>query len=106
MFIVGAMNKIPEDIKQLDEKIRSLQKKEQKTRQSGPKNEYTHAASTGFRIGVELVSGVIVGSGIGWLLDSWINTSPYLLVVFLLLGGCAGFLNVYRYAKNEEKAQE
>lgn len=106
MFIVEVMNKIPEDIKQLDEKIRSLQKKEQKTRQSGSKNEYTHAASTGFRIGVELVSGVIVGSGIGWLLDSWINTSPYLLVVFLLLGGCAGFLNVYRYAKNEEKAQE
>ena len=101
------MKKIPEDIKRLDERIKTLQQKEKKTRQSGQiKNEYTDAASVGFRIGVELVSGVIVGGGIGWLLDNWLNTTPYLLIIFLLLGGCAGFLNVYRFAKNKEATKE
>ena len=50
----------------------------------------------GFRIGVELVAGVLVGTGIGWGLDSWLRTAPWLMVLFLLLGGAAGVINVHR----------
>ncbi len=106
MYIVKAMKRIPEDIKRLDEQIKSLQQKEQLSRRSGPKNEYTRAASTGFRIAIELVSGVVVGGSVGWLLDKWLETTPCMLAVFILLGGCAGFLNVYRYARQEQKTQE
>jgi ATP synthase protein I len=48
------------------------------------------------RIGVELVAALVVGVGIGLLLDYWLGTSPWMMVVFFFLGSAAGFLNVYR----------
>ena len=52
-----------------------------------------------FRVSVELVSALAVGFGIGWLLDYWFETRPWLMLVFILLGGAAGILNVYRMAR-------
>jgi ATP synthase protein I len=52
----------------------------------------------GFRLSSELVAGVLVGAGIGWLLDRWLGVSPWGLIVFLLLGFAAGVLNVMRSA--------
>lgn len=51
-----------------------------------------------FRVGTELVAGVAVGTGIGWLLDQWLGTRPWLMVVFFFIGAAAGMLNVYRTA--------
>jgi len=56
-------------------------------------------AAQGLRIAVELVAAVAIGTGIGWFLDSWLGTKPVLFLVFFLLGTVAGFLNVYRTAK-------
>ncbi len=50
----------------------------------------------GFRVGVELVGALAVGVAIGWALDRWLGTGPWLLVVFFFLGAAAGVLNVYR----------
>jgi ATP synthase protein I len=52
----------------------------------------------GFRLSSELVAGVLVGAGIGWLIDRWLGVSPWGLIVFLLLGFAAGVLNVMRSA--------
>jgi ATP synthase protein I len=52
----------------------------------------------GLRLSSELVAGVLVGTGIGWLLDYWLGTSPFGMLVFLLLGFVAGVLNVMRVA--------
>ncbi len=51
-----------------------------------------------FRTGIELVSALAVGVGIGFLLDKWLDTTPWFLVVFFFLGAAAGILNVYRAA--------
>ena len=51
-----------------------------------------------FRIGVELVSAVAIGFAIGWLLDNWLDTKPWFMIVFIFLGGAAGILNVFRLA--------
>ncbi len=50
------------------------------------------------RIGVELVSAIAVGTAMGWGLDYWLGTRPWLMLVFILLGGAAGMLNVYKTA--------
>ena len=50
------------------------------------------------RIGVELIAALIVGVGIGLLLDCWLETAPLFLVVFFFLGAGAGIINVYRAA--------
>lgn len=56
------------------------------------------AAGLAFRVTVELVSALAVGLGIGWVLDQWLGTRPWLMGLFILLGGAAGMLNVYRLA--------
>lgn len=50
----------------------------------------------GFRAGVEVVSALIVGIAIGYGLDRWLGTWPWLFLVFFVLGSAAGVLNVYR----------
>ncbi len=50
----------------------------------------------GLRVGVELVSALAVGLAIGWGLDRWLGTKPWLLLLFVLAGGAAGILNVWR----------
>ena len=54
------------------------------------------AWGVGTRVGVELLSALIVGVGIGWALDRWLHTSPLMLVIGVLLGGAAGVANVWR----------
>ena len=57
------------------------------------------ALSLAFRVGVELVSALAIGVAIGWLLDQWLGTRPWLMLVFIFLGAAAGILNVYRMAR-------
>ena len=54
------------------------------------------ALGIGLRVGIELVSALAVAVGIGWLLDRWLHTTPVFIGVFVLLGGAAGVMNVYR----------
>ncbi len=49
-----------------------------------------------FHIVAELVVALIVGVGAGIMLDKWLETAPWFLVVFLFLGAGAGIFNVYR----------
>jgi ATP synthase protein I len=50
----------------------------------------------GLRVGVEMVSALVVSVGIGYVLDRWLGTRPIFLAIFVLLGGVAGILNVWR----------
>lgn len=58
----------------------------------------------GFRLSLELVSGVIVGAGLGFLLDRWIGTKPWGMIVLFLLGTAAGFVNLMRAVAAESAA--
>lgn len=100
------MKKIPEDIKQMDERIRKLKAKENLAHKGQQETDYSRAGKIGFRIGTELISGVLVGGAIGYLLDKIFETRPILLIIFLFLGGIAGFLNVYRFVKSIENQEE
>ncbi len=54
------------------------------------------ALSIFFRVGVELLSTLLVGLAIGWGLDHVLHTRPLFLILFVLLGGVAGMFNVWR----------
>lgn len=56
----------------------------------------TGAFGIGLRVGVELVSALAVAVVIGWALDRWLGTTPWLIALFVLLGGAAGVANVWR----------
>ena len=61
-----------------------------------PEQNIGHGLGFAMKIGVELVSAVIVGTGIGLILDNWLATTPWLMLTFFLLGSVAGIMNVYR----------
>lgn len=69
---------------------------------SGKENEGRSGDASGFanalRLSSEFIAGILVGAGIGWLIDRFAGTSPWGLIVFLLLGFAAGVLNVLRSA--------
>ena len=52
----------------------------------------------GFRLSSELIAGVAVGALMGWGFDRLLSTSPFGLIVFVLVGFSAGVLNVVRSA--------
>jgi ATP synthase protein I len=56
------------------------------------------AFARGFRLATEFVAGVILGAALGWVVDRWLKTSPWGLILFLLLGFAAGVLNLMRSA--------
>jgi ATP synthase protein I len=70
----------------------------------------SHARGTGvgqaFKLAIELVVGVVVGTGMGWVLDRQLGTAPWFLILFLLLGFAAGMSNLFRSARRMQAAAE
>jgi ATP synthase protein I len=58
----------------------------------------------GMRLGTEFIAAVLVGAVAGYLLDRWLNTSPWIMLVLLLVGFAAGVLNVTRAAAEMNRA--
>jgi ATP synthase protein I len=86
----------PVRLQRLDEKIAAAK------RASAPKPameaDYS-AASQGWRMVIELVSGLGIGFGIGYGLDSLFGTMPIFLVLFIFLGFAAGVRTMLRTAQ-------
>jgi ATP synthase protein I len=49
-----------------------------------------------YRVGTELLAGLIIGAGIGLTIDKWLNTTPLFLIILFILGGMAGIYNLWR----------
>ena len=56
-----------------------------------------------FKLGTELVAAVGVGTIIGFILDNWFDTKPWLIIVFFFLGSIAGIMNVIKTANRMQK---
>jgi ATP synthase protein I len=108
----------PPSLEDLDARLRAVQERVDTRANGGKKGNGQPMSGLGlaFRVGIELVSALAVGVGIGWLLDRWLGTKPWLMVVFFFLGSAAGVLNVWRamsgigpgpgYRPVEEKDEE
>ncbi len=57
-------------------------------------------------LGVHLVASTFVGFLIGYFLDKWLGTEPWLLIAFLIFGVAGGFKNMYREAKKIQEADK
>ena len=79
-----AKSKIKKEVQDLDEKKGSFM-------------------GNAFKLGTELVAAVAVGTIIGFILDSWFGTKPWLIIIFFFLGAAAGMLNVIRAANRMQK---
>ncbi len=59
-------------------------------------------AGFGFKISTEIIAALIVGVGIGLVVDKYLGTKPFGLIIFFIFGALAGFLNVYRVMRRIE----
>jgi ATP synthase protein I len=68
-----------------------------------PREVAISALAQGTRHAFEIAATTIVGAGIGWMLDRWLQTRPWMFLLFLLFGIAAGFWNLMK-AVNAEAA--
>jgi len=91
---------------ELDEFDRKLKSARERIEGSGPKSQFSpidNLAGISMRISIELVVGLCVGLGIGWLIDRSLGTKPWFMLVFMFVGLAAGVLNVWRMGKEIER---
>lgn len=87
-----------------DARLRALKERTgAKGEAEGGKGDDGSGLGTGLKVAVDLLAGVVVGVGIGYLVDRWLGTAPWFLVAMLFVGFAAGLLNVYRTAQELER---
>ena len=79
-----------------DERLRAATERHNPVPPPSQSARDSSAMAVGMRVSVELVAAMVVGVGIGWALDRWLGTRPWMLIVFVFLGGAAGIANVWR----------
>ncbi len=67
------------------------------------KQKKESGAGFGFKISTEIIAALVVGVGIGLIVDKYLGTKPFGLIIFFIFGAIAGFLNVYRVMRRIEK---
>ena len=82
-----------------------IAKNKAKSRKSSKNEESSSNMGTAFKMSTELVSAVVVGTIIGFILDNWFGTKPWLILIFFFVGVVAGILNVIRSAKNMQSKE-
>ena len=80
---------------QLKDRLKNARKKLKVEKE----NPQTSTIRQAFKLSTELVAAVLVGTIIGFILDNWFDTKPWLIIIFFFVGVVAGILNVIRSAK-------
>ena len=79
----------------LKDRLKNARKKLKVEKENSQKSNIGQA----FKLSTELVAAVLVGTIIGFILDNWFDTKPWLIIIFFFVGVVAGILNVIRSAK-------
>ena len=91
----------PDSLKQLDDRLRRLRERDEGGKRGIGRSGAASGIALATRICVELVAAIVVGVGIGWLLDRWLGTTPWLMLLLFVLGFAAGVMNVYRVVSGQ-----
>ena len=90
---------MPDDLKTRLKISKSKFKKKNPSQSDDQKSSFGKA----FQLSTELVSAVLVATIIGFILDNWFDTKPWLIIIFFFIGVAAGIINVVRSAKKMQK---
>jgi len=67
-------------------------------RKPSPETEPYRNTMRAYRIGTDFAVTVLASGGVGWLADHWLGTAPWGLLVMMVIGFVAGFVNLWRAA--------
>ena len=91
--------KRPPSLDEFGERLRKAQETRNPHGQSRPPASQSRQFGVAYRVLVEMVAGVLVGGGLGWLFDHWLGTRPWFLMAMIVLGFAAGMSNAYRVTR-------
>ena len=74
-------------------------------RSKSTKQSHSSKLGIAFKMSTEMVAAVVVGTIIGFILDNWFGTKPWLILIFFFVGVVAGILNVIRSAKDMQSKE-
>ena len=80
-----------------------IAKSKAEAKYSTKSNKSNSNMGTAFKMSTELVAAVAVGTIIGFILDNWFGTKPWLILIFFFVGVIAGIMNVIKSAKRMQK---
>jgi ATP synthase protein I len=86
----------PEGLEDFGARLKRMRAEAQPPQRKRATDEPTSGMGMAFSISAHMVAGVGVGAFVGYWLDRWLDTSPWLLILLFFLGSAAGMLNVYR----------
>lgn len=89
------MTQTPEELGQKIKEAQERQERRTSSSGSGLSDNKSGAASA-MRAGTDLVAALAVGGFLGYWIDRWLGTKPWMMIILFFLGFCAGFLNIYR----------
>lgn len=96
-----AENERPPGFEEFDARLARLRRPEA-ARQAVEGGEARPRWGDGLQAGIELLAGVAGGLLLGWALDRWLGTAPFLLVAGFVSGAAAGMLNAWRWMRRLE----
>src|SRR5215813_163239 len=90
-------------LEKLEEQLKEARSHGRKPSQEGSAES---SIAIAFKMSFEIVAAVVVGAGLGWLLDRWFGTTPLFMIVFFFFGAAAGFMTVIRTAGQAENRSD
>ena len=88
---------------ELGTRLKIAKKKANKNSFTNNKKNTSSSLGTALKLSTEMVAAVMVGSIMGFILDSWFDSKPWLTIIFFFAGSAAGILNVIKSAKLMQK---
>jgi ATP synthase protein I len=99
----------PRDLDQFDAKLKAA--RDRIEGREGPGSKKTGSSSdslvaVGYRMSIELVVGICLGLGLGWLIDKQMGTKPWFMLILMFVGLAAAILNVVRMSKDLQRRMD
>lgn len=97
----------PRDLDQFNAKLKAARDRIEGREDQGSKGSYNDSlAGVGYRMSIELVVGICLGLGLGWLIDTQMGTKPWFMLILMFLGLVAGVLNIVRLSRDVQRRMD
>ena len=93
------------NLNDLKTRLKIAREKIKKSSKNEDNNRNSPSMGSAFKLSTDLVAHVAVGTIIGFILDNWFDTKPWLIIIFFFLGSTAGILNVIKTAKKMQEKE-
>jgi len=93
------------DLNDFKTRLKIAKEKLKNSTKNSDNNRNNSPLGSAFKLSTDLVAHVAVGTIIGFILDNWFDTKPWLIIIFFFLGSAAGILNVIKTAKKMQEKE-